>query len=160
VSEQSVEEDTVSLMRFDPFAGFERLAQQLMGEGQGPRPISMSAFRRDDQIIAYFDLPGIRPEDVDITIEGNGVTIRAERRPAYQEGDEMIVDERFYGVFTRQVFLGDSLDLDKMTADYARGELRLTIPVSEKAKPRRIELQVSDQEPQQVTASTTEGGRR
>ncbi|WP_214369460.1 Hsp20/alpha crystallin family protein [Pseudonocardia sp. H11422] len=148
----------MSLMRFDPFTGFERLTQQMMGERQGPRPIPMSAFRRGDQVLAYFDLPGVRPEDVDITIERNVVTIRTERRPAYQEGDEVIVDERPYGVFTRQVFLGDSLDLEKMTADYVRGELCLTIPVSEKAKPRRIELQAGDQEPQQVTASAPEGG--
>jgi HSP20 family protein len=150
----------MSLLRFDPFAGLERLTQQMMGERQGPRPIPMSAVRRDDQVVAYFDLPGVSPEDVDITVERNVVTIRAERRPAYQEGDEVIVNERPYGVFTRQVFLGDSLDLDKMSADYARGELCLTIPVSEKAKPRRIELQTGDQEPQQVTAGATEGGTR
>src|SRR3954470_10454333 len=119
----------MTLLRFDPFAGFERLMQQMMAERQGPRPIPMSALRRGDQVVANFDLPGVRPEEVDITVERNVVTIRAERRPAYQEGDELIVDERPYGVFTRQVFLGDSPDLDTMTADYARGELRLTIPV-------------------------------
>ncbi|MHA6797601.1 Hsp20/alpha crystallin family protein (plasmid) [Pseudonocardia bannensis] len=150
----------MSLMRFDPFTGFERLAQQMMGERQGPRPIPMAAFRRGDQVLAYFDLPGVNPEDVDITVERNVVTIRAQRRPAHQEGDEVIVDERPYGIFTRQVFLGDSLDLDKMTADYARGELCLTIPVSEKAKPRRIELRASDQESQQVMANAAEGGTR
>jgi HSP20 family protein len=150
----------MSLLRFDPFAGFDRLTQQMMGERQGPRSIPMSAVRRGDQVVAYFDLPGVSAEDVDITIERNIVTIRAERRPARQEDDEVIVDERAYGIFTRQVFLGDSMELNKMTADYARGELCLTIPVSEKAKPRRIELQTSDQEPRQVTASATEGGAR
>jgi HSP20 family protein len=150
----------MSLLRFDPFAGSERLTQQMMRERQEPRPIPMSAVRRGDQVVAYFDLPGVSPEDVDITVERNIVTIRAERRPAHQEGDEVIVDERPYGIFTRQVFLGDSLDLDAMTADYSGGELRLTIPVSAKAKPRRIELHSSDREPQQVTASATEGGRR
>jgi HSP20 family protein len=149
----------MSLMS-DPFAGFERLTQQVMGGRQRPHPIPMSALRRGDQVIAYLDLPGVSHEDVDITIERNVVTIRAERRPNYQEGDEVIVDERAYGVFTRQVFLGDSLDLDKMTADYARGELCLTIPISEKAKPRRIELQTSEQEPQQVNASASESGAR
>jgi HSP20 family protein len=150
----------MSLLRFDPFAGSERLTQQMMRERQEPRPIPMSAVRRGDQVVAYFDLPGVSPEDVEITVERNIATIRAQRRPARQEGDEVIVDERPYGVFTRQVFLGDSLDLDKMTADYARGELRLTIPVSEKAKPRRIELQTGDQEPQQVTTGATAGGTR
>jgi HSP20 family protein len=150
----------MSLLRFDPFAGSERLMHQGMRERQEPRPIPMSAVRRGDEVVAYFDLPGVSPEDVDITVERNIVTIRAQRSPARQEGDEVIVDERPYGIFTRQVFLGDSLDLDKMTADYARGELRLTIPVSEKAKPRRIELQSTEQEPQQVNASAAEGGRR
>jgi HSP20 family protein len=150
----------MSLLRFDPFAGFERLTQQMTGERRGPRPIPMSAVRRGDQVVAYFDLPGVSPEHVDITVERNVVTIRAERRSDYQEGDEVIVDERPYGVFSRQVFLGDSLDLDKMTADYARGELCLTIPLSEKAKPRRIELQTSDEEPQDVTAGATEGATR
>jgi len=148
----------MSLMRSDPFAGFDRLAQQMTGARQGPRPMPMAAFRRGDQVLAYFDLPGINPDDVEITIERNVATIRAERRPAYQEGDEVIVDERPYGTFSRQVFLGDSLDLDKMAADYTQGELCLTIPVSEKAKPRRVQLQSSDQEPQQVTANTTAGG--
>jgi HSP20 family protein len=148
----------MSLLRFDPFAGSDRLTQQMMRERQEPRPIPMSAVRRGDQVVAYFDLPGVSPQDVDITVERNIVTIRAERRPARQEGDEVIVDERPYGVFTRQVFLGDSLDLDKMAAGYERGELRLTIPVSEKAKPRRIELQTSDQEQQRVTTGASEGG--
>ena len=148
----------MSLMRSDPFAGFDRLTQQMTGARQGPRPIPMAAFRRGDQVLAYFDLPGINPDDVEITIERNVVTIRAERRPAYQEGDEVIVDERPYGTFSRQVFLGDSLDLDKMNADYTQGELCLTIPVSEKAKPRRIKLQSGDQEPQQVTANTSAKG--
>jgi HSP20 family protein len=148
----------MSMLRFDPFAGIDRLTQQMMRERQEPRPIPMSAVRRGDQVVAYFDLPGVGPEDVEITVERNVATIRAERRPAHQEGDEVIVDERPYGIFTRQVFLADSLDLDKMTADYDRGELCLTIPVSEKAKPRRIELHSRDQEPQQVAARTTEGG--
>ena len=150
----------MSLMRSDPFAGFDRMTQQMMGARQGPRPMPMAAFRRGDQVLAYFDLPGINPDDVEITIERNVATIRAERRPAYQEGDEVIVDERPYGTFSRQVFLGDSLDLDKMTADYTQGELRLTIPVSEKAKPRRIELRTSDQEPQQVTANASAEGTK
>ena len=150
----------MSLMRSDPFAGFDRLTQQMTGARQGPGPIPMAAFRRGDQVLAYFDLPGINPDDVEITIERNVVTIRAERRPSYQEGDEVIVDERPYGTFSRQVFLGDSLDLDKMTADYTQGELRLTIPVSEKAKPRRIKLQSSDQEPQQVTANASAEGTK
>jgi HSP20 family protein len=145
----------MSLLRFDPAAGFERLTQQMMGERQGPRPIPMAAYRRGDQVTAYFDLPGVMSEDVDITIERNVVTIRAERRMDRQEVDEVIVDERAYGIFARQVFLGDSLDLDRMSAEYARGELCLTIPVSEKAKPRRIKVTGGDQEPQQVTAEGT-----
>jgi HSP20 family protein len=149
----------MSLMS-DPFAGFDRLTQQMTGARQRPHSIPMAAVRRGDEVLAYLDLPGVSHEDVDITVERNVVTIRAERRPAYQEGDQVIVDERAYGTFSRQVFLGDSLDLDKMTADYARGELRLTIPISEKAKPRRIELRAGDQEPQQVTTGGGESNTR
>ena len=149
----------MSLMMSDPFAGFERQTQHPWGARQRPRQIPMSAVRRGDQVIATFDLPGISQDDVDITVERNVVTLRAERRPAFQDGDEVIIDERPYGVFSRQFFIGDSLDRDKMTAEYMNGELRLTIPVSEKAKPRKIPLRAGDQEPRTVTASSAgEGG--
>jgi HSP20 family protein len=150
----------MALMRTDPFQSFERLTQQLRGGGQLPRPMPMpmTALRRGDQVLAYFDLPGVMPEDVDITVERNVVTIRAERRPPIQEGDEVLIDERGYGVFTRQVFLGDSLDLDKMTAGYDLGQLILTIPVSEQAKPRRIKISARDSGPQQIAGPAASEG--
>jgi HSP20 family protein len=148
----------MTLMGLDPFRDFERFTGRTVGGRQAPRAIPMTAFRRGDQVFAYLDLPGVMPEDVDLTVERNVVSIRAERHPAHHDGDEVIVDERPYGVFLRQVFLGDSLDLDKMTASYDRGELCLTIPVSERAKPRRIPLAASQQEPQRLTAAAAGEG--
>ncbi|WP_214371358.1 Hsp20/alpha crystallin family protein [Pseudonocardia sp. H11422] len=148
----------MALLRSDPFHGLERWAQQLMGGAQTARSIPMEAFRRGDQVFAYFDLPGVAHSDVDITIERNSVTIRAERRPVHQEGDEVLVNERFYGVLSRQVFLGDSLDLDNMSAEYELGQLVLTIPVSERAKPRRIAVRAREDAPQQVTGTATSTG--
>ncbi|MHA6795619.1 Hsp20/alpha crystallin family protein [Pseudonocardia bannensis] len=116
----------------------------------------MEVIRRGDQVLAYFDLPGVAPSDVDIMIERNSVTIRAERHPAHQEGDEVIVNERYYGPLMRQVFLGDSLDLGAMSAAYEMGQLALTIPVSEQAKPRRIPVRARGGGAQQVTG--TEAG--
>jgi len=107
--------------------------------------------------VAFIDLglPGVVEDDVELTVERNVVTIRARRAPARQDGDEVIIDERPYGQFTRQLFLGDNLDAGRMTADLRDGVLRLTIPVSEESKPRRIPLGSSgDQQPAEVSTST------
>jgi HSP20 family protein len=133
--------DTV-LMRTDPFRDFDRLAQQLMGAaGTTSRPavMPMDAWREGDTFVLEFDLPGVRPETVDIDVERNVLTIKAERPP--RNGDwEMLASERPTGLFSRQLVLGDNLDLDKIDAGYDTGVLRLRIPVAEKAKPRKIEV--------------------
>jgi HSP20 family protein len=138
--------DTV-LMRTDPFRDFDRLAQQLMGAaGTTSRPavMPMDAWREGDTFVLEFDLPGVRPETVDIDVERNVLTIKAERPP--RNGDwEMLASERPTGLFSRQLVLGDNLDLDKIDAGYDTGVLRLRIPVAEKAKPRKVEIKSSDQ---------------
>ena len=130
------------LMRTDPFRDFDRLAQQLMGAaGTTSRPavMPMDAWREGDTFVLEFDLPGVRPETVDIDVERNVLTIKAERAP--RNGDwEMLASERPTGLFSRQLVLGDNLDLDKIDADYGSGVLRLRIPVAEKAKPRKVEI--------------------
>jgi HSP20 family protein len=131
----------IMLMRSDPFREFDRLAQQLMGAGTTSRPavMPMDAWREGDTFVVEFDLPGVRPETVDIDIERNVVTVKAERPP--RNGDwEMLAAERPTGLFSRQLVLGDNLDLDKVSANYDAGVLRLTIPVAEQAKPRKIEI--------------------
>jgi len=132
------------LMRTDPFRDFDRLAQQLMGVGTTSRPavMPMDAWREGDTFVLEFDLPGVRPETVDIDVERNVLTIKAER-PARNGDWEMLASERPRGLFSRQLVLGDNLDLEHVRADYDAGVLRLQIPVAEKAKPRKIEIATS-----------------
>ena len=142
-------------MRFDPFRQFEQIMEQNFAGTRTPRTVPMTALRRGDTFIVDLDLPGVVEDDVELTAERNVVTIRARRAPARQDGDEVIIDERPYGEFTRQLFLGDNLDAGRMTADLRDGVLRLTIPVSEESKPRRIPLGSSgDQRPAEISTSS------
>ena len=120
-----------------------------------PRRSAVIGTVRGDTFIVDLDLPGVVEDDVELTVERNVVTIRARRASARQDCDEVIIDERPYGEFTRQLFLGDNLDAGRMTADLRDGVLRLTIPVSEESKSRRIPLSPSgDQQPAEVSTST------
>ena len=129
------------LMRTDPFRDFDRLAQQVLGSGTSSRPavMPMDAWREGDTFIIEFDLPGVRPETLDIDVERNVLTVHAERPP--RGGDvEMLASERPTGLFSRQLVLGDNLDLTRIEADYDAGVLRLRVPVAERAKPRKIQV--------------------
>ena len=139
------------LMRTDPFRELDRLTQQVFGTTARPAAMPMDAYRQGDSFYIHFDLPGIDPGSIDLTVEQNVLTVRAERVPARNDGAEMIVAERPYGTFTRQVFLGETLDAEQIAADYAAGVLTLTIPVHERAKPRSIHVTSSDRK-QAVTA--------
>jgi HSP20 family protein len=139
------------LMRTDPFRDLDRLTQQVFGTTARPAAMPMDAYRQGDSFYVHFDLPGIDASSISLTVEQNVLTVRAERVPVRADGAEMIVAERPYGTFTRQVFLGETLDPDKIAADYAAGVLTLTIPVHEAAKPRSIQISSSDQK-QAVTA--------
>ena len=131
----------MTLMRFDPFRELDRLAEQTLSAGaRAAHPMPMEALRRGDQLLVHLDIPGVQRDDIDLTVERNVVSVRVHRAPVRQEGDEVIIDERPYGEFARQLFLGDNLDPDRMTADTSDGVLTLTIPVSEKSKPRRVQL--------------------
>ena len=143
------------LMRSDPFRDFDRLAQQLMGVGTTSRPVvmPMDAWREGDTFVLEFDLPGVRPETVDLDVERNVLTIKAER-PA-QNGDwEMLASERPKGLFSRQLVLGDNLDLERIEAAYDSGVLRLRVPVAEKAKPRKIEIKTGSRSEEQTAISS------
>jgi HSP20 family protein len=135
------------LMRTDPFRDFDRLAQQVLGAGTTSRPavMPMDAWREGDTFVIEFYLPGVRAESLDIDVERNVLTLRAERPP--RNGDwEMLASERPTGVFSRQLVLGDNLDLDRVTASYDSGVLRLEVPVAERAKPRKIEVSGSSEQ--------------
>jgi HSP20 family protein len=128
------------LMRTDPFREFDRLTQQLFDSASRPTAMPMDAYRKDDWFYVHFDLPGVRPEEVDLTVERNVLTVRAERRGASDENVELIAAERPQGTFTRQLFLGDTLDTDKLEADYDAGVLTVRLPIADEAKPRKVEI--------------------
>ncbi len=129
----------------DPFRDFDRLTQQILGTTNRPAVMPMDAWREGDAFTIEFDLPGVARESIDLDVERNVLTVRAERVP--RNGDwEMLASERPRGVFSRQLVLGDNLDLDRIEATYDAGVLRLVVPVAERAKPRRIEVnQASDE---------------
>ena len=123
----------------DPFRDFERLTQQRSGTTNRPVAMPMDAWREGDRFVIEFDLPGVNQESIDLDVERNVLTIAAERFA--RNGDkEMLASERPRGRFSRQLVLGDNLDLDSIEAAYGDGVLRLVVPVAEKAKPRRIEI--------------------
>ena len=145
------------LMRFDPYREFDRLAEQLASTAsQAPRAFPMDAYRRGDQFIIKFDLPGVEPAAIELTVEQNVLTVRAERRFAPRQEDEVLVAERSQGSYTRQIFLGDTLDSESMQASCEHGVLTLTIPVAETAKPRRVPVRGS-QDAQTIEPQATGG---
>jgi HSP20 family protein len=140
------------LMRTDPFRELDRFTQQLFGQtGTWSRPavMPMDAYRDGEQFVVHFDLPGVDPSSVDLNVERNVLTVKAERIPSYGEQVELQVAERPRGVFSRQLFLGDTLDADRIEATYDAGVLTLHIPITEKAKPRKIEI-AGDSTPKQI----------
>jgi HSP20 family protein len=130
------------LMRTDPFRDLDRLTQQVFGTSARPAVMPMDAWRDGDTFLIEFDLPGVDPGSIDLDVERNVLTVRADR-PMREVNGEQLAAERPRGVFSRQLILGDNLDLDKITAGYRDGVLTLTIPVAERAKPRKISIEVS-----------------
>jgi HSP20 family protein len=123
----------------DPFRDLDRLAQQVFGTTNRPAVMPMDAWREGDRFVIEFDLPGVSKDSIDLDVERNVLTIRAER--VARNGDwEALASERPRGVFSRQLVLGDNLDLERIEAGYSDGVLRLVVPVAEKAKPRKIEV--------------------
>lgn len=128
-------------MFFDPFRELDRVAGQLLDSRQGPRLMPMDLYRDGDHFVLNADLPGIDPGSVDIDVDGQVLTIRAERTPRSQDGVKWIARERAAGTYLRQLHLGTGLDLEKISASYENGVLSVVIPVSEQAKPRKIQVQ-------------------
>jgi HSP20 family protein len=145
------------LMQFDPFREYDRLAEQLAAAARTPRPFPMDAYRRGDEFVVSFDLPGMAPGTIDLTVEQNVLTIKAERRFDGREGDEVIAAERLHGSFTRQLFLGETLDAERLVAGYETGVLTLRIPVAESAKPRKVQV-TEGADDRAIEAQTTHAG--
>lgn len=140
------------LMRSDPFRDLDRMMEGAAGNSARGRAFPMDAYRTGDDVVLLFDLPGVDPKSIDLTIDQHVLTVRAERQHQTQEGQEVLAAERPHGTFIRRVFLGDTLDTDRISADYHDGVLRLTIPVAERAKPRKIEVAANGSQAQPVGA--------
>jgi HSP20 family protein len=132
------------LMRTDPFREIDRLTEQLFGTASRPALMHLDAYRDGDYFYALFDLPGVDPDTIDCTVERNVLTVRAERTRPADENVELVAAERPMGTFTRQLFLGDTLDTDNLQARYENGVLTLRIPVAEQAKPRKVTVAVGN----------------
>jgi len=141
------------LMRTDPFREMDRLASQVFGTAGRPAVMPMDAWREGDVFVVELDIPGVSPDAIDLDVERNVLSVKAERRGREDDGSTL-TSERPRGVFSRQLVLGDNLDLDRVDASYEAGVLKLRIPVAEKAKPRKIEVSSgSSQESQQSAIS-------
>jgi len=127
------------LARFEPFRPLDQATEQLLSERR-TWPIPVDAYRRDNEFKVLLDLPGTDPGSIELTIEKDLLTVRAKRTWTRAEDDQVQIAERGQGDFSRQLFLGEGLDRDKIKASYDNGVLVVTIPVIEKAKPRKVEI--------------------
>lgn len=140
------------LMRTDPFRELDRLAQQVLGTVARPAAMPMDAWQEDKEFVVAFDLPGVKADSVDLDIERNVLTVKAERPDPAGKGTEMIASERPRGVFSRQLILGDTLDAENIKATYDAGVLTLRIPVAEKAQPRKIQIETKEAAKHEIAA--------
>ena len=127
-------------MRTDPFRELDRFAQQALGTRMRPAVMPMDAYRENDHFVVHFDLPGVDTSSIDLTVEKNVLTVSAERQWQANDSQEVVASERPQGRFSRQLFLGEGLDTERVEATYDNGVLSVTIPVAEKAKPRKVQI--------------------
>jgi HSP20 family protein len=144
------------LMRTDPFRDLDRLAQQVLGTPARPAAMPIDAYRQNDAFVVELDLPGVDAGSIELTVEKNVLTVHAERRRTVGDDTELVVGERPYGTFSRQLFLGDSLDADQLSAEYLDGVLTLRVPVAEKAKPRRVEVTTGSKTREAIETTASE----
>jgi HSP20 family protein len=138
------------LMRTDPFRDVDRMFEQLVGTAARPAVMHVDAERDGENLYVYFDLPGVDPDSIEVTVERNVLEVKAERRREPKDGIETVISERPMGLFTRQLFLGDTLDTDRLEATYDNGVLTLSVPVSDQAKPRKISVGSGNSGPKQI----------
>ncbi|GAB3454170.1 Hsp20/alpha crystallin family protein [Streptomonospora sediminis] len=138
------------LVRTDPFGDFDRITRML-GDTARTTAMPMDAYRDENTFVVHFDLPGVRPDSIDLEVERNYLTVRAERAATAEDGREVVAAERPTGTFTRQLFLGEALDSDNISANYADGVLTLRVPVAEQAKPRKIMVSGGDSEARRIS---------
>jgi HSP20 family protein len=139
------------LMRTDPFRELDALAQQIAGSAARPTAMPMDAYRSGDAFLVLLDLPGVAADSIELTVEQNVLTVRATRKRPEGGKVEMLAAERPHGIFSRQLFLGETLDTDNIGANYSDGVLTLRIPVTERAKPRRVAVTSDQREPVSIS---------
>ena len=142
------------LMRTDPFRELDRFAQEALGTRLRPAVMPMDAYRENDHFVVHFDLPGVDPSTIDLTVEKNVLNVSAERQWQTDENQQVVASERPQGKFSRQLFLGESLDTEHVEAGYDHGVLTVTIPVAEQAKPRKVAISSGGGAKQIETTST------
>lgn len=141
------------LVRTDPFQVLDRLTQQFFGNGLArPAAMPIDAYRTGDEFVVHFDLPGVNPSSIDVGVENNVLTVKAQRTTVVDDNAQVVVGERPSGTFSRQLLLGDNLDTDHIEAGYDAGVLTLRIPVAEQAKPRRIAVTSRAEEHRAINA--------
>jgi HSP20 family protein len=140
------------MLMSDPFRQFDRLTQQVLGTAARPAVMALDSWREGNEFVVAVDLPGVETESIDVDVEQNVLSIRAERRDTAGDGVEYLAAERPRGVFSRQLILGETLDTDNVKAAYDGGVLTLRIPVAEKAQPRKIEITSGAGAQQQINA--------
>jgi HSP20 family protein len=145
------------LVRFDPFRERDSLTEVRRRRGNAPS-VPMDAYRDGDTFVVHFDLPGVDPSSIDLTVEQNVLTVQADRRWQPNEGQEVVVNERPQGHLSRQLFLGDGLDAERIQARYDKGVLTLVIPVAEQAKPRKVEVTGGNGHRTLASSATGNGG--
>ena len=139
------------LIRFDPFREFDRMFDQALNQSRQPS-FPMDAYRHGDTIVVHFDLPGVDPASIDIEYERQALSVSAERAWQPTEGDQVLAAERVHGKFQRQILLGEGLDTEHLKAAYEQGVLTVTIPVAERAKPRKINVELNGSEQRSIDA--------
>ena len=144
------------LMRTDPFRDLDRLTQQAFGTPARPAAMPIDAYRKGEEFIVEFDLPGVEAASIDLVVEKNVLTVHAHRQRSADDGTEMLVAERPQGSFSRQLFLGESLDADRLEANYSNGVLTLRVPIAEKAKPRRVTITSGTSAPSSIETRSEE----
>lgn len=147
------------LMRSDPFRDLDRLTQQLFGSGTSPASMPMDAYRQGDQVVVEFDLPGVESDSIELTVEKNVVSVSVQRQTSVPEGANVLASERPQGTFSRQLMLGDNLDVDRLAARYSNGVLTLTIPVAEQAKPRKLQVSSTEKSRSPIDVNSSEQSR-
>ena len=144
------------LMRTDPFRELDRVAQQVFGTTNRPAAMPIDAYRKGDDFVVLFDLPGVDPSSIDLTVERNVLSVHAERQRPGADDVELVIGERPIGTFSRQLFLAETLDTEKLQADYTDGVLRLRLPVKEQAKPRRVDISTTESRPTSIDATSSD----